>query len=80
MFMIEMARGSPVLSVRIPAELLELVDEIIARSADTRKDGPLTRSGFIVAAIEEKLKKMARSAGKSQSPLPESYGRDSCTF
>ena len=80
MFMIEMARGSPVLSVRIPAELLELVDEIIARSADTRKDGPLTRSGFIVAAIEEKLKKMARSAGKSQSPLPESYGRDSSTF
>jgi len=39
MFMIEMARGSPVVSVRIPAELLDLVDEAIARSAGTRKEG-----------------------------------------
>lgn len=80
MFIIEMAKGSPVLSVRIPVELLALVDEVIARSAGTRKDGPWTRSSFIVAAIEEKLEKMARSAGKSESPLPESYGRDSSTF
>ena len=72
MFMIEMARGSPVVSVRIPAELLALVNEVIARSADTRKDGPWTLSSFIVAAVEEKLEKQARSAGKSQSPLPES--------
>lgn len=81
MFSIGMAsRGSPVVTVRIPAELLELVDEIIARSADTRKDGPWTRSSFIVKAIEEKIAKMARSAGKSESPLPESYGRDSSMF
>lgn len=80
MFLIEMAKASPVLSVRIPVELLALVDEVIARSADTRKDGPWTRSSFIVAAIEEKLEKMARSAGKSESPLPESYSRDSSTF
>ena len=53
MFMIEMAKGSPVLSVRIPVELLALVDEVIARSAATRKDGPWTRSSFIVAAIEQ---------------------------
>lgn len=80
MFMIEMAKGSPVLSVRIPTELLALMDEVIARSAATRKDGPWTRSSFIVAAIEEKLDKMARSAGKAESPLPDSYGRDSFTF
>ena len=80
MFMIEMAKGSPVLSVRIPVELLALVDEVISRSADTRKAGPWTRSSFIVAAIEEKLEKMARSAGKSESPLPDSYERDSSTF
>lgn len=80
MFIIEMAKGSPVLSVRIPVELLALVDEVIARSAATRKDSPWTRSSFIIAAIEEKLEKMARSAGKSESPLPESYGRDSSTF
>jgi metal-responsive CopG/Arc/MetJ family transcriptional regulator len=67
-------------TLRIPAELLELVDEIIARSAQTRRNGPWTRSSFIVAAIEEKIDKMARSAGKSKSPLPESYQRDSSTF
>lgn len=80
MFLIEMAKGSPVVSVRIPAELLVLVDEVIARSAHSRKEGPWTRSSFVVAAIEEKLEKMARSAGKAQSPLPESYGRDGSTF
>jgi metal-responsive CopG/Arc/MetJ family transcriptional regulator len=80
MFLIEMVKGSPVLSVRIPAELLDLMDQAIARSADTRKEGPWTRSSFIVRATEEKLEKMARSAGKSQSPLPDSYRRDSSTF
>jgi metal-responsive CopG/Arc/MetJ family transcriptional regulator len=81
MFSIEMAsRGSPVVAVRIPAELLELVDQIVARSADTRKDGPWTRSSFIIKAIEEKIEKMARSAGKTESPLPESYGRDSSAY
>jgi hypothetical protein len=78
--LIEMAKGSPVLSIRIPAELLELVDRAIARSVDTRKDGPWTRSSFIVAAIEEKLKKMARSAGRAASPVPKTYQRDSSTF
>jgi hypothetical protein len=77
---IEMARGSPILSIRIPAELLELVDQAVARSVDTRKDGPWTRSSFIVAAIEEKLKKMARSAGKAGSSLPATYRRDSSTY
>jgi hypothetical protein len=43
-------------------------------------DGPWTRSSFVVKAIEEKLKKMARSAGKKKSPLPPSYRRDSLTF
>ena len=74
------AKGSPMVPVRIPAELLELMDKIIARSTHTRRDGPWTRSSFIVAAIEEKIEKMARSAGKAQSPLPKSYKRDSSTF
>jgi hypothetical protein len=56
------------------------MDEIIADSTHTRRDGPWTRSSFIVAAIEEKIEKMARSAGMSESPLPESYRRDSSTF
>jgi hypothetical protein len=78
--LVEMSRGSPLVSIRIPAELLELVDQAVARSADTRRDGPWTRSSFILAAIEEKLKKMARSAGKPQSPVPPTYRRNSSTF
>lgn len=66
--------------VRIPAELLGLVDAAVSRSVQTRKDGPWTRSSFILAAIEEKLKKMARSSGKKQSPLPKTYRRDLSAF
>jgi hypothetical protein len=76
----DVVSGSPVVPVRIPVELLELVDQAVARSVATRRDGPWTRSSFIVTAIEEKLKKMARSAGKSESPLPTTYHRDSSTF
>jgi len=75
-----MSRGSPLLTVRIPAELLALVDQTIARSAGTRRDGPWTRSSFIISAIEEKLAKMARSAGRAESPLPPTYHRDFSTF
>jgi hypothetical protein len=60
--------------------LLGLMDQVIARSGRTRFAGPLTRSSFIVKAIEEKLKKMARSADKKQSPVPKTYRRDSATF
>jgi hypothetical protein len=60
--------------------LLALVDQAVARSVATRRDGPWTRSSFIVAAVEEKLKKMARSSRKTQSPLPPAYRRDSSTF
>jgi hypothetical protein len=76
---IQMSRGSPVVPVRFPTELLDLLDKAVARSVYTRRDGPWTRSSFILRAVEEKLKKMARSAGKAGSPLP-AYRRDSSTF
>jgi hypothetical protein len=76
----EMSKGSQVVPVRFPAELLTLMDQATARSVRTRKDGPLNRSSFIIKAIEEKLKKMARSNGKKKSPLPPTYKRDSSTF
>jgi hypothetical protein len=75
-----MSKGSQVVPVRIPAELLELVDQAVARSVDTRIAGPWNRSSFIIRAIEEKVAKMARSAGKTESPLPPTYRRDSSTF
>lgn len=75
-----MSRGSQIVPVRIPAELLGLVDDTVARSVHTRKDGPWTRSSFIVKAIEDCLRKMARSNGKKESPLPKTYRRDLSTF
>jgi hypothetical protein len=78
--LVQMSRGSPRLTVRLPAELLALVDEAVVRSVHSRRDGPWTRSSFIQAAVEEKLAKGARSAGKKESPLPPTYRRDSSTF
>jgi hypothetical protein len=75
-----MSKGSPVLTIRIPAELLTLVDAAVARSVATRRDGPWTRSSFILSAIKEKIDKMARSAGRAESPVPATYRRDSATF
>lgn len=56
-----MSKGSPIVPIRIPAELLALVDEQIASSNTRRGDEPWTRSAFIIAAIKEKLDKMERS-------------------
>jgi hypothetical protein len=75
-----MSKGSQIVPVRIPVELLGLVDEVVARSVHTRKDGPWTRSSFVIAAIEEKMAKMGRSNGKKKSPVPPTYRRDSSTF
>jgi hypothetical protein len=35
---------------------------------------------MIAAAVEEKLAKIARSAGRSEFPVPTTYGRDSSTY
>jgi hypothetical protein len=72
-----MGRGSPLVCVRIPAELHELLLEAVRRSQ--HHDSPHTVSSFIVAALEEKFRKMARSA-KRKSPLPVGYARDKFTF
>jgi hypothetical protein len=74
------SKGSKIVPVRVPAELLVLMDDVVRRSVDTRHAGPWNRSSFIVSALEDKLKKMARSAGKKKSPLPTGYQRELSTF
>jgi len=74
-----MSKGSQIVPVRFPAELLVLMDQAIARSVDTRMAGPFTRSLFVQKAVEEKLAKMARSAGRP-SPIPKTYKRDLSAF
>jgi hypothetical protein len=54
------------------------MDQAVARSGDTRRDGPYTRSSFIIKAVH--LKKMARSNGKKKSPVPQTYQRDLSAF
>jgi metal-responsive CopG/Arc/MetJ family transcriptional regulator len=49
-----MSKGSPIVPIRIPPLLLVQIDQIVDRSAHTR-------SSFIIAAIEEKLRHRERS-------------------
>lgn len=56
-----MSKGSYVVPVRVPAELLAEVEATVKRSAHTRTGEPWTRSSFIIAALREKLSKMKRS-------------------
>lgn len=56
-----MSKGSQIIPVRFPAHLLQLVDAVVARSADKRPEGPWTRSSFILKAVEDKLQHMLRS-------------------
>lgn len=72
-------KGSPVVSTRIPKELLAMIDEIIARSSDTRRDGPWTRSSFFLAALEDKVKHLDRSS-RRETRVNGEYERDLWTY
>jgi hypothetical protein len=56
-----MSKGSPIVPVRIPPELLGEVARCIARRNVWSRNEPWTTSGFVIAAIREKLAKMERS-------------------
>lgn len=63
-----MGKGSPVIPIRFPVDLLAVVDQEVSRSADYRTDGPWTRSSFVLAAVREKLAKMERSRKWRRKP------------
>jgi len=56
-----MSRGSPIVPVRIPAELLAEIGQVIDGRNERARGAPWTRSEFIVLALREKLAKMERS-------------------
>ena len=58
-----MSKGSPIIPVRIPADLLDEIDARVARSVLFHKV-PLTRSAFIILAMREKLDHYKRSCRK----------------
>jgi metal-responsive CopG/Arc/MetJ family transcriptional regulator len=65
-------RGSTIVPVRIPDELLTLIDETIARVNPRKRDEPFDRSSFIRKAILEKLNHYTRSnpKGSTDETLP----------
>jgi metal-responsive CopG/Arc/MetJ family transcriptional regulator len=69
-------KGSHIVPVRVPAELQAALDEVIARSVDSRPEGPWTRSSFIIKAIQDKLRHMARAAGRDTKSVPTVFARD----
>lgn len=55
------SKGNPIVSARIPADLLDEVAELIERRNEWTHNEPWTLTGFIVDAIREKVAKMERS-------------------
>lgn len=72
-------RGSPIVTLRVPPELLERVKARVARSLHTSRGEPLTVTAFILKALEDKLDHIERSnrprsrrpAGAPDVPPPE---------
>jgi hypothetical protein len=58
------SKGTPMIGVRIPPDVREMVELVIAhRNAHTRHQ-PWTLSDFTALALIEKVRKMARSRGR----------------
>lgn len=55
------SKGSRIIPIRLPSDLLDQVDKAVQGSELRRKGEPWTRSSFIRRAIEEKLAHAARS-------------------
>jgi hypothetical protein len=56
-----MSKGSPVVPVRIPAELLAVIDATVSRVNVKTRGEPYTRSSWILAAIRDRLAHMERA-------------------
>jgi hypothetical protein len=62
------SKGSPVVPMRIPSELLAEIERAIEGRNSRAPGEPWTRTGFIITAIREKLAKMERSrSGRKRS-------------
>lgn len=69
-----MARGSPVVCMRLTEAFLGELDARICEINRNRKGKPLNRTDFIFDAIMEKLNKMERSRG-SEWRWSKRFGR-----
>lgn len=61
-----MSKGSPILSTRVPADLLVEMDLAIARRNVFTREEPWNRTDFLAIAIREKLAKMERCRSRQK--------------
>jgi len=62
-------KGSPIITMRLPPEILEAVQEACERSNGTRTEEPYTVSSFIRACIIERFEKYARARAARQKKV-----------
>ena len=62
-----MSKGSPIITVRLPQQTIDRVNNEIARINARRMDSPYTLRTFIVAAVFDKLAHIDRSRSKHSS-------------
>lgn len=65
-----MSRGSPILSVRVPADQLEVIDRVISEINARGLDPQYDRTSFVLAAIREKIAHRERSRLKRRRRKP----------
>jgi Arc/MetJ-type ribon-helix-helix transcriptional regulator len=56
-----MSKGSPIIKLRLPAEVLAMIDEQVAKSVGYSFDEPYTRSSWVRACIMERFEKYRRA-------------------
>jgi len=61
-----MSKGTPFVSVRVPDDLLQQIEQEIARTNQNTRNAPFTRSSWILVAIREKLAHAKRSRQKKK--------------
>jgi Arc/MetJ-type ribon-helix-helix transcriptional regulator len=70
------SRGSPVVPIRIPPDLLRRIDEAIASNNAVRPGEAYDRSEWIRKAIEERLAKQARGRRKGRGRATAAADQD----
>jgi hypothetical protein len=66
-----MSRGTRVVPVRLPEDLMVMVQITIELRNQNSPEAPWTLSDFIRIALSEKIRKMARSRGRDLQPARE---------
>ena len=62
-----MSKGSQVVPVRIPMELLDLINAAIESRNDASPQEPMNLSSWIRAAVREKLRHLVRGRSKAKT-------------